>query len=62
MESLRFEFIQIWHDDRNLILICAFSTDTHTQYSPIKIPILTFKDIYPCINTVYINAKIRQKS
>ena len=55
MGSLRFEFIQVCHDDRNLISIRAFSTDPHTEYSTIKIPRLTLEDTCPCIN-----AKIRQ--
>ena len=55
MENLRFEFIQVCHDDRNLISICAFSTDSHTEYSTIKILCLTLEDTCPCID-----AKIRQ--
>lgn len=55
MESLRFEFIQVCHDDRNLISIRAFSTDPHIEYSTIKILSLTLEDTCPCID-----AKIRQ--
>ena len=55
MESLRFEFIQVCHDDRNLISIRAFSTDPHAEYSTFKIPCVTLEDTCPCID-----AKIRQ--